>query len=267
MKRVLLLTIVVLTVSFDAGSGWAQRQKSASYEYVARQFAKRLKETREFRFEDTELFVERFMDCHLDEGLKGRDNAIFRQIGATVPQGIVNEAGKDELKKYLVARLNFFHLKTLYWLSTRDLVGKWDDSLYKPEEGYPPDVYELLAKNPSSLSGSVQSVQELRSVTPTLEAAVVAMRKYFKSHPPEKTELYKKNMERIGNDKNSSKFMEVSFHELTPEQIKEGTRCLGFGPRAFTIVKVPPFYQLFIFQGEKNFRIGSVLCTEPPCVD
>ena len=266
MKRVLLLTIAVLTFSIDTGLVSAQ-QKSATYEYVARQFVKRLIETRELRFEDNELFVERFMDCHLGEGLNGKDNAIFRQIGASIPPGIGNEAPKDELQKLMVARLNFFHLKTLYRMSTRDLEGKWDDSSYTPEEGYPPGVYKLLMKNPLSMSGSIQNVQDLQSVITTLEAAMMAMREYFKSHPPEETELYKKNIERIGNDKNGSKFMEVSFHELTAEQIKEGTRCLGIGLRAFTIVKVQPFYQLFIFNTGKQFRIGSLLCTEPPCVD
>ena len=265
MKRVLLLSIAILTFSFATGSAWAQ-QKSATYEYVAKQFVKRLTETREFRFDDNELFVERFMDCHLREGLDGKDNAIFRQIGASIPSGL-SGAPKEELERYLIVRLNFFHLKTLYRMSTRDLDGKWDDSLYKPADGYPPGVHQLLMKNPSSMSGGVQSVAELRSVIPTLEAAMTAMREYFKSHPPEKTELYKKNMARIGNDKNNSKFMEASFHELTPDQIKAGTRCLGTGLRAFTIVKVPPFYQLFLFQTAKNFRIGSLFCTEPPCVD
>lgn len=47
------------------------------------------------------------------------------------------------------------------------------------------------------------------------------MREYFKAHPPEETELYKKNMERIGNDKNNSKFWEVSLHQLTDQQVKE----------------------------------------------
>jgi hypothetical protein len=247
---------------------------------VARQFAQRLKETREFRPEVKELFVERFSECHLRAELERNENGVFSQISASIPPGIIREARREELRNYLIAQLNFFHLETLYRMSTRSLEGKWHDSFYAPEEDYPPGVYKLLMKNPViaataatknnnrvTISSSVQNVQELRSVLSTVEDALSAMGEYFKAHPPEETEPYKKNMERIGNDKNNSKFWEVSFQELSDKQLKEGKRCLGFSPRSISVVKVPPFYQLIIFQSGKQFRIGSLLCTEPPCVD
>lgn len=277
MKNLLRLSIAVLIFSANASlTAICAQESTAKIQEVARQFTQRLKETREFRPEGDELFVERFVDCHLREGLERRENGVFSQIGASIPPGVVSEASSHELQKYLIAQLNFFHLTTLYRISTRDLEGKFDDSLYTPEHDYPPGVYKLLTKNSliagavndrASINSRIQNVQQLRSVIPPLDEAISAMREYFKVHPPEETELYKKNMERIGNDKNNSKFWEVSLHKLTDQQIKEGSRCLGFSPRSFAIVKVPPFYQVFIFQSGKQFKIGSLLCTEPPCVD
>ena len=277
MKRLLfLISISVLVFSIVQ----ERKETTSAVQDVARQFAQRLKETREFRPEDDELFVERFIECHLRAELEGKENAIFMQIPASIPPGIVTDARREELQNYLIAQLNLYHLKTLYQMSTRDLENKWDRSNYTPEEEFPPGVYKLLMNNPTIAAGAVnknngrvtisnivQNVQELRSVLRTAEEAMSAMREYFRTHPPEETELYKQNMDRIGNDKNNTKFWEVSIDKLSDEDTKKADRCLGFSPRSVAYVKVPPFYHLVLVQSGKRFRIGSVLCTEPPCVD
>jgi hypothetical protein len=74
-------------------------------------------------------------------------------------------------------------------------------------------------------------------------------------------------MERIGNDKNHSKFWEVVFENLPDKNTKDADRCVGFSPRSLAYVRIPPFYHLVIVQSGKRFKIASLLCTEPPCVD
>jgi hypothetical protein len=281
MKRFLfLLSVAVLAITTSGNARVRSEEFTKEVQDVARQFAQRLQETREFKPEGDKLFVDRFVDCHLRAESERRENGIFSQISASIPDEISREARDEELRRYLIARLNFFHLTTLHRMSTRDLEGRWDNSFFSAEHEYPPGVYELLMKNPAiaaaavgenkdrvTISGSIKNVRQLRSVVPTVEQAMSAMRQYFMAHPPEETELYKKNMERVGNDKNNSKFWEVSFHKISVKDAKENSRCLGFAARMFAIVKVPPFYQLFVFQDGGRFKIGSMLCTEPPCVD
>ena len=292
MKKLLfLLSIAVLAFSVDAQEVVRSQKETNAVQDLARQFAQRLQETREFRARGDDLFIERFAECHLRAEIEGKENAIFMQIPASMPKEIVTEARREELQDYLIAQLNFYHLKTLYRISTRELEGgKWGDSFYTPKEDFPPGVYELLMKNPTiaafvvnknkgrvTISGIVQNVQELRSVLRTSEEAMSSMREYFRAHPPEDTEVYKKNMERIGNNKHNPKFWEVAFYKLSDKEVdKEGRRCLGFSPRLSAIVKVPPFYRLFVLQSEKRlfglqsgkqFKIASMWCTEPPCVD
>ena len=286
----LLITVAVLLFSTDA-SLVAQSPKPAGddarlqrYERevqeLARQFARRLQETREFKPDGDKLFIDRFTECHLLGELERQENAIFMQIDASIPPEIAKEARKDELRSYLIAQLNLFHLRTLHRMSTRDLKNRWGDSFYSAEEEYPPGVYELLMKNADiavaatgetkdrvSISNSVKSVRQLRSVLPTLEQALLAMRKHFMTHPPEETELYKKNLEVIVKDWNGSKLWRVSFMEVPEKRAKEGSRCTGFRVRLIAAVIIPPFYNLLFFQDGNRFRIGSLYCTEPPCVD
>jgi hypothetical protein len=247
---------------------------------LARQFARRLQETREFRPDGDKLFIQRFTECHLLGELERKENAIFMQIDASIPPEVASEARDDELRRYLIAQLNLFHLQTLHRMSTRDLKNRWDNSFYSAEDEYPPGVYELLMKNPDitvaalgekkdrvSISNSVKNIRQLRSVLPTLEQALLAMREHFMAHPPEETELYKKNIEVIGKDWNGSRLWKVSFIEVPDKQAKEGRRCLGFRARLIAGVIIPPFYNLLFFQTGNRFKIGSLFCTEPPCVD
>ena len=222
------------------------QQSTRQVEDLARQFARRLRETREFKPDVEKLFTESFTDCHLREGLAGRENAIFAQISAPIPADVAKHAGKNELQRYLIARLNHFHLTILQQMSTRDLKDGWPNS---------------------SDNKTVKNIDELRTVLRTLEQENVALRELFKTHPPEETETYKKNLAVIGKDGNDSKFWKVSFHELTDQQIDDGRACLGFRPQAMATVTIPPFYNLIVFQTGNEFKIGSLFCTEPPCVD
>ena len=245
-------------------------------EGVAKQFARRLQETREFNPDVDKLFIERFLDCHLSAELKGQENGIFRQISGPLPPDIASQVSKDELRRYLIAQLNFFHLITLHRMSTRDLNSKFAGSFSRNENDYPPNVFKLLMRNELlaaalketndgvRIGNVVKNVQDLRSLLPVMEEASLVMREHFKQHRPERTELYKKNLEITGKD---GKFWKASFQEISEQLADEGRECLGFRSRLMAIVAVPPFYNLIIFKTENGFKVASLFCTEPPCVD
>lgn len=237
------ISLVVSAISL--GSVHSQ-QPTRDVEELARQFARRLQETREFKPDGEKLFAEGFTDCHLREGLEGRENSIFSQMSAPIPPEVAKQARKDELRRYLIVLLNHFHLTTLQRMSTHDLKDGWLNT---------------------STRKSVKNIDELRTALRTLEQANLALREQFKTQPPEETELYKKNLELIGKDGNDSKIWKVSFQELTDHQVDLAGPCLGFRPRSMATVIIPPFYNLVVFQTGNEFKIGSLFCTEPPCVD
>ena len=93
------------------------------------------------------------------------------------------------------------------------------------------------------------------------------MRDKFISQPPEETEAYRKNMERIGNNKYNSKFWEIGLYKLKDQDSRAASQCFGMPVHQLAVIKAPPFYRLFIVRVGKAFKIGALLCTEPPCVD
>lgn len=58
--------------------------------------------------------AERFIECHLRAELGGKENGIFSQISASMPGEIAAQARDEELRRYVIAQLNFFHLRTLH---------------------------------------------------------------------------------------------------------------------------------------------------------
>ena len=233
---------------------------------AARQFGSRLQQTRDFRPLIEELFAKRFMDCHVRTMLERKENGIFSQIGSmSLPPEIANQVPSYDLQRYLIAVLNFFHLKTLHRISTRDLLGGGDNTAYTADQEYPPGVYELLMKYQTATQG--KSVRQLRSYVLSLEQVSSVMRDQFIAQPPEETEAYGKNMERIGNKKHDSKFWEIGLLKLPDQETRAASQCLGLPVHQFAVIKAPPFYRLFIVQVGKAVKIGALLCTEPPCAD
>src|SRR5687768_2752490 len=57
--------LIAQSASDGAGSDTRSEQFTKDVQDLARQFAQRLKETREFRPEGDKLFVDGFVDCHL----------------------------------------------------------------------------------------------------------------------------------------------------------------------------------------------------------
>lgn len=251
----------------SAGADITSERFAREVQELARQFASRLQQTRDFDPLIEELFVERFMDCQLETMREGKVDGIFSQIGSvSVPLEIASQVAGDELKRYLVTVLNFFHLKTLHRLSSLNLPGDGDKKAFNPDQEYPPGVYELLMKYPMATQSS-KTVQQLRNKVQTLEEASSIMRDHLIAHPPEETQTYRENMERIGNKKYSSKFAEIGLFKLPDTNARAISQCLGLPVRQFVVVKIPPFYQVFIVQVKKGFKIGMLMCTEPPCVD
>ena len=221
---------------------------------MARRFAERLRETRDFGPLIEELFAERFLECHGRAMLEGKEDGIFSQTGAPRIADSPVRPRAEELSRRLVAWLNFFYLKTLHRLSTRDLAGRGDEAARAAEEEYPPGVSDLLTRN---------AEDELT----TLERAAALMREHFIAHPPEETAVYQANMRLVGEKEHDRKFWEVGWFRISEEQSAEAGPCFDRSAHTLAVVKVPPFYQLLIARAGGRLRVWTLLCTEPPCAD
>jgi hypothetical protein len=107
----------------------------------------------------------------------------------------------DELRRFFVAMTNLSYLSTLYLYSRLYVkIGGFEE--FPPRQQYPPAVFRLLRRNPvvsawwapDRFSKPMTSVQQLRALTSTFEMAAAMLRHYIKSHPPEQTRMYRRNL-------------------------------------------------------------------------
>lgn len=257
----------IATILKKAGADPASEQFILDMQATARRFAQRLQQTRDFAPLINEFFIKRFLDCHVDTMLVKGENGIFSQIGgSSLPTEVTKHASRDELRRYLIVGLNFFHLKTLYRMSKYKWGSRDTQSFESEERDYPSGVADLLERNPTALKTS-KSVEEMRARVLTLEQAIAAMRDHLLTHLPETNEAFQSNVQRVGNVPHNSKFWEVDLYKLPDVEAKGMSKCFGTSVRRLSVVKVPPFYRLFFVEVEKDPRIAAMLCSEPPCAD
>jgi len=255
------ITLLLKNAGADVRSEWFAEE----VQRTARYFENRLQQTRDFGVLIEEFFAQRFLDCHVETMRERKENGIFSQIGVSLQPEVSSKASDEELSRYLITALNFFHLKTLHRLSTRE-PGSQSTTSGNSAQEYPPDAHELMMKNPN-LESNATSIDQLRQKVELMESAVQLMRDHFVANPPEQTEIFKRNLERIGNNEYNSKFMEIGLYKPSEKDSQEGSKCLGLPVRQLIVIKVSPVYRLFLVQVRKGFKIGALLCTEPPCSD
>jgi hypothetical protein len=251
----------------NAGAQPASERFVLEMQKTADRFEQRLQQTRDFAPLLEEFFARRFLDCHVQTMLLGKENGIFNQIGSvSLPAEVAKQVSHDELGRYLITVLNFFHLKTLHRVSKHEWGRRDVQAIENEEQDYPPGVYDLLQKNWAAGKTS-KSVDELRAKVLTLEQAGAMMRERFLKHAPELNDPYRKNLERIGNTEYNSKFREIELWKLPENEARGISKCLGQRVTRLAAIKVPPFYRLFFVEAAQTFKIGTMLCTEPPCSD
>jgi hypothetical protein len=175
-----------------------------------------------------------------------------------VKHDIALKVGRDELRRFYIALTNLGYLSNLYIYSKLSLKGvEIRDFPY--EKQYPPSVFRLLKSNPTLAvwwNGSasfepekvISSVEQLRSLVITGERAAQMMRRYFKSHPPERSRTYQKNVS----------YLAPYLKEIKVETCKTGEDCLGF-PVHTQFISVPlPVLRLELVRVNGQLKIMIV---------
>jgi hypothetical protein len=114
---------------------------------------------------------------------------------------LLAKAKPDELRRFFIAMTNLSYLSTLY-IYSRVYVKTGGFREVPPRQQYPVAVFRLLRRNPivsdwwaaDRLSKPMTSAQQLRVLTSTFEMATAMLRRYVKSHPPERTRMYRRNL-------------------------------------------------------------------------
>jgi hypothetical protein len=107
----------------------------------------------------------------------------------------------DELRRLFIAMTNLSYLSTLYIYSRVYMkTGGFEE--HPPRQQYPRAVFLFLRQNPTisawwspnGFSKPMTSAQQLHALTSTFETGTTMLRRYLRSHPPEQTRMYRKNL-------------------------------------------------------------------------
>ncbi|HEY3103173.1 MAG TPA: hypothetical protein VGJ69_06250 [Pyrinomonadaceae bacterium] len=118
-----------------------------------------------------------------------------------VSHDLLTKARPDELRRFFIAMTNLSYLSTLY-IYSKVYVKTGGFREVPPRKQYPPAVFRLLRRNPTisdwwspdRFSKPITSAQQLRAFTSTFERATAMLRRYLKSHAPEQTRMYRRNL-------------------------------------------------------------------------
>src|SRR4029434_7781664 len=114
---------------------------------------------------------------------------------------LLAKAKPDELRRFFIAMTDLSYLSTPY-IYSRVYVKTGGFREVPPRQQYPPAVFRLLRRNrivsdwwaPDRFSKPMTSAHQLRVLTSTFEMATAMLRRYVKSHPPEQTRMYRRNL-------------------------------------------------------------------------
>jgi hypothetical protein len=189
--RLLLSTLVLLSASFVT-TALPQEKLSAADERevrsLVRSFDRHILRTRDLTpYLNTPGANVMVNEWSADNDLLSRD--------------LLAKAKPDELRRFFIAMTNLSYLSTLY-IYGRVYMKTGGFEEHPPRQQYPPAVFRLLGRNPTvsawwahdRFSKSMTSVKQLRTLTSTFEMATAMLRHYVKSHPPEQTRMYRRNL-------------------------------------------------------------------------
>ena len=189
--RLLISTLVLLSASF-ATTALSQEKLSVVDERevrtLVRSFNHHILRTRNL----TPYFNTRSADLMANAWFTDNDLLSHDLLARTKP---------DELRRFFIAMTNLSYLSTLY-IYRRVYVKTGGFEEFPPRQQYPPHVFRLLRRNPTitdwwephRFSKPMTSAEQLRALTSSFEIATAMLRRYVKSHPPEQTRMYRRNL-------------------------------------------------------------------------
>lgn len=212
LLRVVLICTLVLTfvsprafAAQDAGGG-VTKEEEAEVRATASVFSKRLEETRDFAAVVREMYAEDFMSHYLKGQVRWAAGST--DAGSKIETFMLEGVPALHFKLSLAARVDDEHWPRLYaaandmmhfgflaYLSKRKL-GELDEPEQSGDEAefleaYPPEVFKVLDSNPvltnflkmKGREGEVETAEDLRAVTETMEQAARLTREAATARP------------------------------------------------------------------------------------
>ena len=163
---------------------------------------------------------------------------------------VVSKVRREELSRFYIAMTNVAYLSEVYVYSTTVPKAEYTYDLPLRRQ-YPSQVFRLLKNNQTVVRWRqnsdvrVATVRQLRQVTATLEKAAALMRRYFKLHPPERSDKYKTYVSRLA----------PYLKNIKVENCKSDKDCAGF-PLHTQFITVPvPVLELHLVRLNNEIQI------------
>lgn len=250
------MIIIALTAAL-ANTAFAQTSEpqitlseAQEAERVARQFTKRLEQTKDMAPLTEEFFVPEFLEGYLQEGDFGHHFLILKR-------DVASQVSRAELQRYYIALLNLGYLHALYFYSKYPSTAP--DNFPPEERQFPPDVIRLIKKHPYAAAHMrngtpagdtdewIDSAEKLRSQTDFMEKAGELLRRYVIRGKAERTRAYRVTLTDFGQ----------RFRHFQPSLSVCNEKCLGL-PVGTRLIKVNvPVFQLRLARVGGRMRIVS----------
>jgi hypothetical protein len=160
-----------------------------------------------------------------------------------------------ELQRFFIAMTNLSFLSTLH-IYSRVYVKNGGLREVAPREQYPPFVFRFLRRNPmisdwwapDRFSKPMTSAHQFRALTSTFETAAAMMRHYLRSHPPERTRMYRRNLS----------WIEPQLKEPKLETCETAEKCAPYPLHSQFVNVGLPVLQLVLVRTTGKFEITAI---------
>ena len=257
MRIAITLFLMLSITSIAVGNPSTQTDAgtlSVRDEREVRAFARRFAETARLT-RDLALFLNQApASTTLDRVLSGTEDPI-----GPVQLEVRNKVTRSELRQFYLAMLNLGYLSNLY------IYGKFSLKEHAIrdlpfEQQYPVKVARLLKSNatiakwwkdsdsPDYSEKTVETVLQLRSLLATWQKAAALMRIHFKTHPPERTMVYRRNLRYVAD----------RLKEIEADACDNEKSCAGL-PLHTEVIKVNvPVLQLMLVRLNGRLKILAI---------
>jgi hypothetical protein len=162
---------------------------------LARAFARRLQRTKDLAPLVDKYFVSNFLDGYLQD--RNYENVIF-----LLDRKVLEQISRAELRRYVIAELNWFYLSELYVFTKYSPRSTVDIPV---EKTYPADVIQVYQSDPtiksmmddsatSEQDATIKTVERLTGLLQTLDRAASLLRKHARQINAGRTQQYRESV-------------------------------------------------------------------------
>ena len=257
MRIAITLFLMLSIASIAIGNPLTQTNAgtlSVKDEREVRAFARRFAETACLTRDLVPFLNQAPASTMLDGVLSGAEDPI-----APVHLELRSKVTRSELRQFYLAMLNIGYLSNLY------IYGKFslEEHAIRDlpfEQQYPVKVARLLKSNatiakwwkdsdsPDYSEKTVETVRQLRGLLDTWQKAAALMRIHFKTHPPERTTVYRKNI----------RYLADYLKEVKVDACDSEKSCAGLPLHTQVIKMNLPVLQLMLVRLNGRLKILAI---------